>query len=88
MRLIIEPKPYTQDIYVDTKLGRLSIIQFLRVAIKKDGRKEVVLNADAGIDHATFYSLMNCKGRGHALRAVLVLLDALGYDLMLVKRNE
>lgn len=87
MKLIVEPKPYTQEIYIDTKLGRLDISQFLRIAIARDGRPEARLTADAGIDHATLYNLLNHKSKGIGLRAVMLLLYALGYDFVLKKRD-
>lgn len=92
MKLVIEPLPYTQKIFVITKLGRMPIREFLKLALIRSQKKYTELNADAGIDHAQHYQLMHgdksTKHDGQSLRTTLMLLESLDYDVILKKRDR
>lgn len=83
MRLIMKDK----TAYVDSiTLGLIPLKDFLIYARKRKGITKGALQVNSGLYHPQVHDYES--GKNNSPRTMLVALDALGYDLLIVKKGK
>lgn len=74
------------EFYLESRMGELDICEFVRAAIKRDGRNMSRLQADCGFSHPRL-ALINYadKGKRPGIATLLIALMELGYEIRIEK---
>jgi hypothetical protein len=87
MKLEVEPIKGSTKLWLHHPLlGKMHVREFVLKSLHRRGLKPGTVEHDYGLEHALSHQWL--KGKSESLRTALQWIDALGYDVYIVKRKE